>query len=295
MTCASRTERAYAKINLVLRILAREASGYHGIETLFQLLDLHDVVHVRVGPMTRSLTCTGPTIPAAGLGPAEQNLAWRAAVAYTTASQWQTGWDIVIEKQIPVGGGLGGGSADAAAVLRAFEAVSPRPLGMARLVALAGTLGADVPFLVSGHSLAWAWGRGDRLLPLPALPPARVWLATFAEGVNTGAAYSEFARARETRGDTVPAFAYPSSAFSSWEAIAAIAHNDFEAVVSDMHAGVGSLLPELRNIAAAHRTSGAPAIGMMSGSGATCFVLLANGTMSLELPGAGAVLRTVTR
>jgi len=294
MTCESRTERAYAKINLILRILAREASGYHGIETLFQLLELHDLVHVRVGTMSPSLTCEGPTMPAGGLGPVEQNLAWRAAVAYLAASGWDTGWEIEIEKQIPVGGGLGGGSADAAAVLRAFEALSPAPLGMERLLQIAGTLGADVPFLVSGESLAWAWGRGDRLLPLPALPTAAVWLATFPDGVNTGAAYGAFARARDARGDTVQAFAYPVSAFASWEAIAALAANDFEPVVSEMHAGVAGVLPIFREIALERRAGGTPAIGMMSGSGATCF-LLHTGAGGMQTDGPVTLLPTMTR
>jgi 4-diphosphocytidyl-2-C-methyl-D-erythritol kinase len=290
----SRTERAHAKINLVLRILAREASGYHGIETLFQLLDLHDFVHVRVGTMAPSLTCAGPTMPAGGLGPVEQNLAWRAAVAYTTASGWSTGWAIEIEKQIPVGGGLGGGSADAAAVLRAFEALSPSPLGMERLLQIAGTLGADVPFLVSGASLAWAWGRGDRLMPLPALPTAAVLLAVFPDGVNTGAAYGAIARAREASGDTVSAFTYPAGAFSSWKSIAALAANDFEPVVSTMHAGVAGILPRFREIASEMQRDGAAAIGMMSGSGATC-VLLCTSAMAMHTDGPVALLRTFTR
>jgi 4-diphosphocytidyl-2-C-methyl-D-erythritol kinase len=294
MTRESRTERAHAKINLVLRILAREASGYHGIETLFQLLELHDLVHVRVGTMAPSLTCAGPTMPAGGLGPVEQNLAWRAAVAYTTASGWNTGWAIAIEKHIPVGGGLGGGSADAAAVLRAFEALSPTPLGMARLLQIAGSLGADVPFLVSGESLAWAWGRGDRLMPLPALPTATVQLAVFADGVNTGAAYGAFARAREARGDVVSAFTYPAGAFSSWASIAALAANDFEPIVSDMHTGVAGILPHFREIASETRRGGAPAIGMMSGSGATCF-LLHTGAIDLHTDGPVPLLPTVTR
>lgn len=294
MTCASRTERAHAKINLILRILAREATGYHGIETLFQLLELHDLVHVRVGTMTPSLTCAGPTMPAAGLGPVEQNLAWRAAMAYTAASGWTTGWEIEIEKQIPVGGGLGGGSADAAAVLRAFEALSPAPIGPERLLQIAGTLGADVPFLVSGASLAWAWGRGDRLLPLPALPTASVILAVFPEGVNTGAAYGAFARAREARGDSVQAFAYPASAFSSWASIAALAVNDFEPVVSEMHTGVAGYLPLLRGIANEMHRDGAPAIGMMSGSGATCF-LLHTGATDMQTGGPVRSLSTFTR
>ena len=122
---ATRVERAHAKLNLVLRILAREASGYHGIETLFQRLALHDVVTVTVAPGHRALHCHGPTMPAGGLGPTDRNLAWRAAVAYQAAAAWPDGFSIAIEKHIPVGGGLGGGSADAAAVLRALDAMAP--------------------------------------------------------------------------------------------------------------------------------------------------------------------------
>lgn len=269
----TRTERAHAKINLLLRILAREASGYHGIETLFQRLALHDVVHVAVNDASRALSCEGPTMPAGGLGAPEQNLAWRAAALYCDAAQWHTGWQIAIEKQIPVGGGLGGGSADAAAVLRALESLSPTPLGLPRLLEIAGTLGADVPFMVLDVPLAWAWGRGDRLLPLPPLPPKRVTLVAFAEGVNTGAAYGAFARAREASGTAVRAYAYDASAFASWASVSALAANDFEQVVPSLHAGVATVLPALRAEAQRLRDAGAPAIGMMSGSGATCFLL----------------------
>jgi 4-diphosphocytidyl-2-C-methyl-D-erythritol kinase len=293
-TADSRTERAHAKINLLLRILARETSGYHGIETLFQRLALHDVVHVRVGAMAPSLSCTGPAMPAWGLGPTEKNLAWRAAQAYLSASGWSTGWAISIEKHIPVGGGLGGGSADAAAVLRALESMCPTPLGQARLLEIAGTLGADVPFMVLDVSLAWAWGRGDRLLPLPALPSATVWLATFPNGVNTGAAYGAFARAREARGEQVTACTYAAGAFATWESIAAIAANDFEAVVSTMHTGVATTLPAIRTMAHELRASGATAIGLLSGSGATCFVLHAGGSPLREDEEMATLVRRLT-
>ncbi len=269
-----RTEFAHAKINLVLRILAREAGGYHGIETLFQRLALHDVVTVRVGGTDRALQCDGPSMPAGGLGPVEDNLAWRAAALYAREAKWETGWQIDIDKQIPVGGGLGGGSADAAAVLRALDAMCPTPLGAARLLELGGTLGADVPFLVSGASRVWAWGRGDRFLRLAPLPPAPVRLFAFREGVNTGAAYGAFAAMRHERGAaTVPAVEYAMDAFDSWARIAAVAANDFESVVPSLHAGVAALLPGLKAHAASRCAEGHATIGMMSGSGATCFLL----------------------
>ena len=266
---------APAKLNLLLRILAREASGYHGIESLFVKLDLHDIVTVRTDVSDRSLTLHGPTVPAAGLGEAHANLAWRAAVAFAEATGWPTGFAIDLEKHIPVGGGLGGGSADAAAVLRGLNAIAPSPLAPAALLALAGTLGADVPFLVSDALLAWTWGRGDRLLPLPAPTSMAVTLVAFPEGVPTGPAYAAFsALSGGTNGAPHPgALAYPADAFADWPSIAALAGNDFERVVPALHAGVAAWLPVVRSAAEVLRSTGAPAVGGLSGSGATCFLL----------------------
>jgi 4-diphosphocytidyl-2-C-methyl-D-erythritol kinase len=289
-----RVEQAYAKINLVLRILAREASGYHSIETLFQRLALHDDVTVRIGNMTRALSCDGPEMPAGGLGLAEDNLAWRAAEAYVREANWDTGWSIDIHKRIPVGGGLGGGSADAAAVLRAMESMSPTPLGPERLLEIGGSLGADVPFLVSGASRAWAWGRGDRLLVLPPLPAVPVLLFPFADGVNTAVAYQAFAAMREATGERVAAAAFDLEALSSWESIAAIAANDFERVVLDMHAGVAALLPTLQQMVALVDARRRGLIGMLSGSGATCFLLIAMTGLNLGFPGIDRSIRTET-
>lgn len=291
----TRTELAHAKLNLVLRILAREATGYHGIETLFQRLALHDVVHVSVGEGPRALTCNGPSMPAGGLGPAPHNLAWRAAEAYCAAASWATNWQIAITKHIPVGGGLGGGSADAAAVLRALEALCPTPLGLPRLLELGGRLGADVPFLVTDEPLAWAWGRGDRLLPLPSLPAMAVSLVAFRDGVNTGAAYGAFAEARAARHEQVGAYAYDLSSFGHWGQLAAIAINDFEQVVPALHAGVATVLPAVRQAAQQLTAQGHPAIGLMSGSGATCFVLHPVGTtVALALPEGARLVTTTT-
>ncbi len=298
MSAHSCVVSAHAKVNLLLHILEREASGYHGIETLFQRLALHDIVHVDVGTSARELLCDGPAMPAAGLGEALENLAWRAASAYASTAGWDTGWRISIEKHIPVGGGLGGGSADAAAVLRALESLAPTPIGEARLLAIAGSLGADVPFLLSGENLAWAWARGDHLLALPRLPVVPVTLVAFTEGINTGAAYAAFAAnraairaARMTSGaETTTSRVYETQAFASWPSVRALAANDFESVATTMHAGVAETLPIVR--AAAGRTGG---IGLMSGSGATCFFTGHDGEFSAAtLPDGARVFHTTT-
>src|SRR5262249_8609737 len=135
-----------------------------------------------------SMDCDGPAMPADGLGPVERNLAYRAAMTYAEATGWPNGFAIEITKRIPVGGGLGGGSADAGAVLRALDALSPHPL-RSRLVSLATSLGADVPFMTIDAPMAVAWGRGERLMPLPALAARPVLLVSPDVSISTADAY----------------------------------------------------------------------------------------------------------
>jgi 4-diphosphocytidyl-2-C-methyl-D-erythritol kinase len=175
---------AQAKLNLWLRILAKEASGYHSIETLFHRLELHDDVIVSLSPNgERTIHCSED------VGPGADNLAYRAAVLYAEALSWPIGFHIEITKRIPAAGGLGGGSADAAATLVALNAMSPSKLEEAELCALGARLGADVPFLVTRDVAALAWGRGDRLLAVPALPQKHVALAVPGFGISTADAY----------------------------------------------------------------------------------------------------------
>ncbi len=259
---------AFAKINLALRILAREASGFHDIETLFCRIALADDVVVRVGDSAdRSLTITGDALPDAGLGAPEQNLAWRAADAYAAHDNWPRGFAIEIEKRIPVGGGLGGGSADAGAVLRALNALNPRPLPAADLLAIAGTLGADVPFLASEAPLALAWGRGDRMLALPALPVRDVALVLPAQPVNTAEAYSWLAASRSALTDQPHAAAlHPLAAVTTWEGVARLSMNDFEPVVFDQRPELAAIYERLGSVEGV-------AVARMSGSGSTLFAL----------------------
>lgn len=289
-----RTLRANAKLNLLLRVLERTANGYHGIETIFQRLALHDLVHVSINDNDRTIECDGPKVPPGGLGESKKNIAWRAAEAYTIWAGWEIGWHIEIEKRIPVGGGLGGGSADAAAVLRAMEAMCPTPLGQGALMELAATIGADVPFLVSDSSLALAWGRGDRVLSISPLPPMAVTLVSFDEGVATGEAYESVSRDREQNGGDARGALYTFDTFATWESVCALAKNDFERVVPPMHEGVREVLPLVQDEADRIRAAGFPAIGGMTGSGATCFVLHPSDVRLSLSPAVGTVSCTAT-
>jgi 4-diphosphocytidyl-2-C-methyl-D-erythritol kinase len=257
---------AQAKINLFLRILAREASGYHAIETLFQRLDLGDDVTVRVTPGTRGIDCRG-----ADTGPAERNLAYRAAAAYAAATGWPAGFAIEIDKRIPVGGGLGGGSADAGAVLRCLNALAPRPVSASALLALAAPLGADVPFLTLEAPLALAWSRGERMLALPPLPRRPVVLALSDTGVGTADAYAALAAAR---GAFVPEpVSWTADRFASWRAVAEIAVNDFEPVVFAGRPDLAQARDELRRLGRALHDLADESFALMSGSGATVFLV----------------------
>lgn len=260
---------AQAKVNLVLRVLPPDASGYHPLETLFQRLDLHDVVTVTATDGARSLDAAGPMMPPGGLGPVERNLAWRAAEAYARQTGWPTGWAITIDKRIPVGGGLGGGSADAGAVLRALNAMAPHPMHPGSLQALGAGLGADVPFLAGEDALAIGRGYGERLEPVVALPRALVLLAAFAEGVNTAAAYGWLDRSRGPDA-VIPKLGLAPEDVRDWSDVVALAVNDFQPVVAAHHAGVADALRYFGDALPPE----AGGFTMLSGSGATVFAVL---------------------
>lgn len=266
---------AQAKVNLRLRVLARETSGFHQLETLFLRIALADDVLVRVTGGARALDVVGDADPRQ-LGPTERNLAWRAAEAYASATGWPAGYAIEIAKRIPVGGGLGGGSADAGAVLRALDAMAPAPVGEPALLALAAGLGADVPFLASTSPFALAWGRGERLLALAAPDAREVLLVLPPFAVNTAEAYGWLDAAHESSaGADESAGVLDAGALADWAAIERLAANDFEPVVAARHPSIGEILARLRALGCA------PA--MLSGSGSTVFGVLPS-AMRVDVP-----------
>lgn len=247
---------AHAKLNLLLHVLDRRADGYHDIATWLIRLALGDDVVVRVTPGGRSIACRG-----ADVGPPEQNLAVRAADAYVEAVGWPAGFAIEIVKRIPVGGGLGGGSADAAAVLRALDALAPEPLGEDRLIEIGARLGSDVPYLVSSDAAAFATGRGESLLAMPSLGEAHVALVCPPFGVATSDAYAWLDADRAAAGWQPQAVRYDD--LFAWTSFPPEVPNDLEPPVSRRH-------PEIAGYIQALFATGAKSAGM-SGSGSTVF------------------------
>jgi 4-diphosphocytidyl-2-C-methyl-D-erythritol kinase len=165
---------APAKLNLFLHVTGRRADGYHELQTLFQLIDLCDSLTIEVRQDGRIERASGP----GGIASAD-DLAVRAAHALKAATRTPLGATLRIEKRIPIGGGLGGGSSDAATTLIALNALWGCGLGPPELASLGLPLGADVPVFVQGFS-AWAEGVGDRLTPQP-LPPR--WYTIIHPGI----------------------------------------------------------------------------------------------------------------
>jgi 4-diphosphocytidyl-2-C-methyl-D-erythritol kinase len=240
---------APAKLNLLLQITGRRPDGYHDLQTIFQLIDRCDRIGLAVRP-------DGDIRRGAGLSEVEpeKDLAVRAARALQRHTGTALGADIHVIKHIPAGGGLGGGSSDAASVLLALNALWRCDLSLEQLALLGMDLGADVPVFVMGNS-AWGEGRGERLTAME-LPPR--WFLVIHPGV--GVSTAEIFQAPElTRNSTVITI----RAFSESRAA-----NVFEPVVCARRPEVADALAWLRGQVDAH---GAPITAHMSGTGACIF------------------------
>jgi len=257
------TLAAHAKANLFLRVLGRGTDGYHGLETLFCRLELSDTL------TTRRIAGTGVSLEVSGgdTGPTEENLALRAARVLLDTARANLGIALELTKRIPVGAGLGGGSADAAAALAAVNQLAGNPLPRAELLHLAARLGADVPFCLSGASLALGWNRGERMMALPPLPSAAVLVLTPGPEVRTAEAYSwldEATLAPGRRG----ALLLEGSGLGAWSDVARMAGNDFESVVFGR-------IPAVRDAFEALARTG-PLLCRMTGSGSALIAVYRN-------------------
>jgi 4-diphosphocytidyl-2-C-methyl-D-erythritol kinase len=257
---------AQAKINLALRVLGPESDGFHAIETVFLRLELGDDVELRTTNGKRSLKCYEMRD-----WPAEANLGFRAATLYADETGWPKGFEIEIVKNIPVGGGLGGGSADAAGVLRILNGLAPKPVSEEALLNLAGSLGSDVPFLASDYAMAMAWGRGDRLLRLDPLPSRDVQLFFPPYGIDTGEAYALLDESRGNAANQNPELT--TEMFADWDSAARNSVNDFEPVIRPRWGEIDTLLSRGEQFGLFYR---------MSGSGSTVFKVTGVTTRPIE-------------
>jgi 4-diphosphocytidyl-2-C-methyl-D-erythritol kinase len=279
---------APAKINLTLRVLGRRADGYHDIRTTFQSVALHDVLWFRSAPGPFHLECSDPSCPVD-----RANIVWRAAQLMWSAagrSGRASGVRVYLDKRIPLQAGLGGGSSDAAAALRALAVLwRVRRLRDVDLWALAARLGADVPFFVDGGT-ALGVERGDVLFPLADFRSSSVVLAVPDFGVSTTDAYAWLDGTRRgnsgTNARSRPRVATtPSGTLGMGEWT-----NDLEGAVRARHPAIGRLVSSLKR-------QGASYAGM-SGSGSAVFGLFATSEDSRRaaaaLPGTCRVLVTRT-
>lgn len=242
---------APAKLNLFLHVVGRREDGYHLLQTVFTLIDRCDRLRFRVrddGRVERDNVVPGV--------PPEQDLAVRAALLLKEASGAEQGVDIEIEKAIPMGGGLGGGSSDAATVLMALDRLWETRFGAEALAELAAPLGADVPYFLHGMP-AWAEGVGDRLTPID-LEPRWYLVLVPPVAVSTQAIFA----APELTRDTEPLKMEDFSARPGSEQF----RNDLEPVVTARYPVVEQHLEWLRRRAPAR----------MTGSGACVFAAFAS-------------------
>jgi len=244
-----------AKVNLHLRILHRRQDGYHELVSLMQCVGPFDELELELGGSNIELSCSQPGVP---LG--EENLAYRAAKLFRERTGMTGGVRIRLQKRIPMGAGLGGGSSDAAGVLRAMNKILGNPLKHELLLELAARLGADVPFFLLGGT-ALAKGIGERLEPMclsvplyylvwfPGWPVSTKWVYENLDlGLTSGS--KEF---------TIPQL------IDRFEDAIAILHNDLETVTARHYPWVEQAKARLRD-------EGAEGV-LMSGSGPTVFGL----------------------
>ena len=245
------TIEAPAKLNLSLRVLRRREDGFHDIDSLMvRLPGLCDRLSFRPADAD-AFTCDDPSVPADG-----SNLVIKALAAYRAATGFAEPLAIHLEKRVPHGAGLGGGSSDAAATLRAVNRLNGESLDTAKLMEIAATLGSDIPFFL-GPAVARATGRGEAISDAASLPALTVLLLKPGFGVATPDAYKRWTDSRE-----LPGISYGPQVFPWGELV-----NDLERPVFQKHlflAEVKAWLMARAGVAGA----------LMSGSGSTMFAVL---------------------
>ena len=269
--------RVPGKVNLQLSVGPLQSDGFHELVTVFQAISLYDDVTVRFGAVKSGIQLTAAGSTSHGIPLDETNLAFRAAQIMSERFQLTDDLEIHLKKEIPIAGGMAGGSADAAGVIVAIDALSE--LGMSRdeMESVAALLGSDVPFSISG-GIAVGRGRGDQITPVLASGNYHWVLAISGQGLTTPAVYNECDRLREGLD-----IAKPQSSESLLQALrAGDAQALGKALTNDLQTAACSLRPALRLVLDVGLDYGALG-GIVSGSGPTVAFLVSDEEKALDL------------
>ena len=255
---------AHAKINLSLDVLSRRSDGYHEVSMAMHQVELADVVKLtRTDVKVINLTSNSAQIPLD-----ERNIAYKAAKLMTELFNLDCGFDIYIEKNIPIAGGMAGGSTDAAAVLSLINNACSLDLSKEQLMEIGLKLGADVPYCIF-EKPALAEGIGEKLSEIPGLPPCKILLVNPGVEVSTKEVYETIDSYKNNeRVDNVSLIMCLSE-----QKLAESTHymkNVMQPVSSKICPQISEIIEKIRDIGALH--------AMMSGSGATCFGLFDKNT-----------------
>jgi 4-diphosphocytidyl-2-C-methyl-D-erythritol kinase len=255
--------KSFAKVNLGLEVLGVRQDGYHELRTLFQSIDLHDELVLRARARGVAARCDHPEVPTD-----ERNLAVRAALLLQKYAGVRQGVEIEIRKRIPVAGGLGGGSSNAAAVLLALDRLWGIGLGFDGLHPLARRLGADVPyFLLGGTALGLA--RGDEVYPLRQQVEAQVVVVDPGRPVSTAAVFARCDAALTPRENGPTIFRFVSSNLDRRDNAFRLLANDLEQAALAEAPGLGGQIKRIRGILVREGAL----LTSLSGSGSSYFGL----------------------
>jgi 4-diphosphocytidyl-2-C-methyl-D-erythritol kinase len=255
--------QAPAKINLYLRVVGRRSDGYHELQTLMCCIGLHDTVKLRMGTGREGMTCSDPDLPCDA-----SNLALKAALQFHAALETDTRIPpqnafIHLTKRIPAGAGLGGGSSDAAAVLKGLNRYYGHPFDRPKIMGLALNLGADVPFFIDGKP-ALATGVGEVLSPYPHLLPWGVVVVYPGFGISTAEVFKNLNLGLTKREKPLRYFPFKQGKFDRDRHLC----NDLETVAIRQFPVIGKIKKALLN-------QGAKGV-LMTGSGSAVFGLFSD-------------------
>ena len=260
-------KKSPCKVNLILNILGKRADGFHELETVMQPVNVCDEMIFERAGAGLQLTCSNPELPCDS-----KNLVHRAATAFLAAAKIPDGVKIHLQKNLPLAGGIGGGSANAAVTFSALNELFGSPLPLEKLHELAAALGSDVPFFLYDKP-ALATGRGEKVLTLenfPALKGKALFLVHPGFGISTPWSYQNLARFPKDQNGTPGRAEKLVAALqaSDWNAIRENIYNSLEAPAFEK-------FPVLQLYREFLRENGA-LVSLMSGSGSTTFAIAEN-------------------